>query len=336
MLGELVVTQLDVNPNGVDLAYPYQYKAGGAPFDPDWPTIAADGIVWACHKCTEGMGYTDPMFARYMAETDGVLRYRGGYAWPRTDSGSFYDQVMRTADLVLAKSSGAGRFVMVDVETTNGIRSWTDVEVDEGMWEVESRGGVLSPLLYGRVIKGWDLVFANWTQAPNVPGTVVRQLGGGEINGISSHGTPSVDIDYIVDKPRMDIIAGYKPSKDETMWIANLNGDLFLVGTSVMAITPWDCDNNPDIHTITGGLTGLQAVIDASVPVNDDNKAGRIRAMALAGEGTVTVAGGTVQATVSLSAADVAKVATATRQAFSDKPLRIASSGSVSVTGNAS
>ncbi len=324
------MAQLPIDPNGIDIATPYQYRSGGAPYDPDWPKIASDGIRWCSHKVTEGKGYTDPNFARFMQEANGILRYRGGYAWPRTDSGPFYDQVMRTVDLVHSQP-GIGKFVMVDVETTSGIRSWSDVEVTTGMDRAIAAAGPI--LLYGRIVGGYDYCYANWTAAPNVPGTVVRQLGGGFVNGVSSRsdlgGFPtSVDIDVIVDQARMDIIAGYTPTVNgEAMWIANCDGDLFLVGTSVLAITSWSVDHNPDVLALTNG----QSVWDVALQP-DLNTKSRIRAMALAAEGTVTVAAGTVTATV-----DTVAIAKATRAEFVTNPLsiQIAGAADIKLGGNA-
>lgn len=326
------MTQLDVTPNGIDIATPYQYRSGGAPYDPDWPKINADGIRWCCHKATEGKGYTDPNFSRFMNEANGILRYRGGYSWPRTDSGLFYDQVMRTVDLVHA-APGVGKFTMVDVETTAGIRSWTDAEVDQGMARSRLAAGPM--LLYGRVLGGFDICYANWTQAPNVPGTVVRQLGGGFVKGVSSRSGPGglptpIDIDYIVDTERMDVLAGYSThyTGDETMWIANCDGDLFLCGSAVSAITLWDVTNNPDILAL---IPQGSSVWDVALQP-DQNKKDRIRAMALAAEGTVVVAAGAVVATV-----DIPAIAKATRAEFVTNPLSMQLTGAsdVRLGGNA-
>lgn len=275
--------QLDIKPDGIDIAGSYQYPPA-APFPPNWSLIKADGIRWVCHKATEGQTFPDRWFEPFWLDHGLQFRYRGAYAWPRTDSGSFVSQMMRTIEWIYAiRGHLAGDFLMADVEHTRGVRDWTPEEVREGLEATERAWGA-PVLLYGgysllQHFPDKPLVYANWTQAPNIPGTVVRQIGGGIINGISSSG-PSVDIDYIVDVDAMDRASGYTTKrKAKNMWIADVAGDLFLCETTVWAITLWDLNNNPDV------ISTLAAQGGKAIPVSDTNTADRIRARAAANEG---------------------------------------------------
>lgn len=275
------MAQLNVTANGIDIASSYQYSV-----PPDWQAIKGDGIEWVCHKATEGMGYRDKYFPDFWTGPSLTFRYRGAYGWPRTDSGTFADQCAVLADHVRGqRQTLRGDFLMIDVERTGSLRSWTDDEVANGMDAIiRYWGGPV--LLYGRVLGGYDLVYADWTTHPNVPGTVVRQLGGRTISGIRSNSSPDVDTDYIVDRERMDIVAGYTPNPNPVkdlndMWIANCDGDYFLVGTCSMPITLWDISNNPDVTALIAGHVKADGSpdIDAVAIVPDADKQARIRAM---------------------------------------------------------
>ena len=131
----------------------------------DWDAIP-DFDLW-CMKATEGKGFRSPVFdSRWKEIRDRGVQYRGAYHWIRSDS-SMEAQVNNLARAISDHGGlHQGEFIMLDWETTPGIRSVYTSEVEEWLDLAEK-------LWPGRIIvyaSDWVPGFKTWRKAnPDYP-----------------------------------------------------------------------------------------------------------------------------------------------------------------------
>lgn len=104
----------------------------------DWDAIPHFDL-W-CLKATEGRGFVSPVFHERWAETRARgVKYRGAYHWIRSDS-PMEAQVQNLSDVLDAHGGlQQGEFVMLDWETTPGIKDVTVADVERWLELAEAR-----------------------------------------------------------------------------------------------------------------------------------------------------------------------------------------------------
>jgi hypothetical protein len=208
--------------DGFDVSH-YQ----GADFPWEWSR--GEGHDLASCKATEGTHYVDPTFAHNRAAMASAgFRYRGMYCWikPKLDVAAQVDHFVATVgDLAL------GEFVQIDCEEPP--------LTAEQMWTAYS---ALTKRYPGRVIIYAGFFFAGWTSDPRLahcpwwlawygPSTfeklreraaakglslpwqpIVWQWGGGKEGDTVPGSEKGVDSNQIVDRDRLDALAGHTPA----------------------------------------------------------------------------------------------------------------------------